>query len=223
MPARTTLAMKSTDLIRQTYAGKTIGRILGNWAIARECRNLSGSVVDLAAGGSPSYYRYLPKGLVLTRTDVHPGPGIDRIVDLNEPLPFKDGEFDAALMFGALYILEDPLRTLREVRRILAPRGSFYLALPFLLGEIPEPHDYGRWTGEGLERLLRQAGFVSVRIVRVGGPFTAAANLLHAYLYFDTVRLAVSAAALACDRLARAVRPKLAARSPISYLCIAAK
>ncbi len=208
------------DFVRQIYAGKTIGRILLNWEIVALREKVRGKVVDLAGGLEASYYRYLPANISVTRTNYHPGSSIDQVIDLNTRLPFEDNSFDTVLFFNAIYILDDHEATLREIRRILRPHGTLLLSSPFLYNEMPEPHDYMRFTSEGLSRVLASTGFVSVSIHRFGERITAAANLLHPLFYFNTVRFVVYSIALFLDR----VIPRSLARrypSPIGYVCVA--
>lgn len=42
-----------------------------------------------------------------------------------EALPFEDGQFDAVFSQVVLYRLPDPVRALREIRRVLAPGGRY--------------------------------------------------------------------------------------------------
>lgn len=49
--------------------------------------------------------------------------------DANRPLPFADGTF-RAVFSNVIYWLEDPLRALSEVRRVLAPGGQACVLLP---------------------------------------------------------------------------------------------
>jgi ubiquinone/menaquinone biosynthesis C-methylase UbiE len=49
--------------------------------------------------------------------------------NLNDPLPFEDGEFDHALCIAALQCVRDPHRFVAEVHRVLRPGGTFLLAV----------------------------------------------------------------------------------------------
>ena len=167
-------------------SGKTIGRVFFNEAVKGIDLKLSGRVLDLAGGNSPSYVPLLPKALELVRTDITASPGVTK-VDINEPLPFPDNSFDAVFLFNALYAAEEPALLAREVHRVLKPGGSWYVASPFVANEMPEPHDYVRFTAEGLERLCKNAGFSAVQITRMGERATAATQLLHPFFLFNVV------------------------------------
>lgn len=42
-------------------------------------------------------------------------------------LPFRDGSFDAVCCFAALYLIEEPMRAIEEITRVLAPGGRVAL------------------------------------------------------------------------------------------------
>ncbi len=52
-------------------------------------------------------------------------------------LPFRDGSFDAICCFAALYLIEEPLRALREIVRVLAPGGRVALLTSCNRGPLP--------------------------------------------------------------------------------------
>jgi len=186
--------------IAGALAGKTIGRTLFNEAVRTRMAGCSGRVLDIAGGASGSYLKYLPPHLDVVRTDVTPAPGIT-VVDMNEPLPFPDRSFDAVLLFNALYAAEEPLALAREIFRVLKPDGTWYLASPFIANEMPEPHDYVRFTAEGLERLCRRAGFTKISIERLGERVSAAVQLTHPFYLFNFVRALVYPLAVFFDGL----------------------
>jgi SAM-dependent methyltransferase len=88
--------------------------------------------------------------------------------DLNEPLPFASGSFDAALSVDAVLHLEDRARMFREVARVLARGGRFLftdagvITGPVSADEIRRRavHGHIQLAPRGLnERLLENAGF----------------------------------------------------------------
>ena len=210
------------DFSKQVFHGKTIYRILFNDQVKKHCALLSGRVIDLAGGSKSSYYPYLPAGLEITKTNYFAGEGIDQVVNLDQVLPFADDSFDAALLFNAIYIMAEPAKTLAEIKRILKPGGKLYLASPFIANEMPEPHDYCRFTAEGLEQLLAQAGFSEVKVERFGERFSSAAYLLHLLFGFNLARFLAYSAALFLDKM---IPTKLAKNypTPLGYFCVVKK
>jgi len=55
-----------------------------------------------------------------------------------EELPFKTESFDVVISNGAFNLVPDKARALREVFRVLKPRGRFMIADQILLGQAPE-------------------------------------------------------------------------------------
>jgi SAM-dependent methyltransferase len=52
-------------------------------------------------------------------------------------LPFRDASFDAVCCFAALYLIEEPLRALAEIARVLAPGGRVALLSSCNRGPLP--------------------------------------------------------------------------------------
>lgn len=207
------------DFISQVFSGKTIARIMFNEQVASHCLNLSGKVLDLASGGHSDYKQYLSDDIELIKTDSFMADGVATRVDFNERFPFSDNEFDSVLFFNALYIVEDRVATLREVRRVLKTGGTLYLSSPLLYREIPEPVDYCRLTYQGLEKELKEAGFLETNIIRYSERFTAATLLLHPFFCFNVVAFVVYSLGLLLDRMIplgfRTRHP-----APLGYFCI---
>jgi SAM-dependent methyltransferase len=97
---------------------------------------LHGRVLDIGCGpqARPSYAgaeRFVGidplRGEQLRRFDFVQGIG--------EYLPFRDGSFDQVLFATSLDHLLDPVRALREAKRVLAPGGT----IEIWSGEVPEP------------------------------------------------------------------------------------
>jgi len=52
-------------------------------------------------------------------------------------LPFRDGSFDAVCCFAALYLIQQPMRALDEIARVLAPGGRVALLASCNRGPLP--------------------------------------------------------------------------------------
>ncbi|GFK92184.1 Demethylrebeccamycin-D-glucose O-methyltransferase [Fundidesulfovibrio magnetotacticus] len=92
-------------------------------------------------------------------------PGARLALGRAEALPFKPGRFAAAFCECVLSLTADPLRALREIRRVLAVGGflalsDLYLRDPQAGGAEPPPGcASGTVSRQTLEERLRQAGF----------------------------------------------------------------
>ncbi len=202
--------------IKQILAGKTLGRALFNEQVAQHTRGLSGRALDLG-GGRGSYLALVPAELEVLSTDLEASGAAN--IDFNKPLPFPDQSFDHVFLFNALYIAENPAALMQEIKRVLKLGGSALVASPFMQNEMHEPHDYRRFTSEGLGELFAGAGFSRFGLIPYGERFSVAANLLHPFWLTGIVRLPVYALARLFDRMIP-TRVRRAHPAPIGYFCV---
>jgi SAM-dependent methyltransferase len=66
----------------------------------------------------------------------HRAPGMPVIRGVGESLPFVNESFDLIVCLWVLEHLQDPLATLREVRRVLRPGGHFIFVTPNLSNPV---------------------------------------------------------------------------------------
>ncbi|MFH1170781.1 MAG: class I SAM-dependent methyltransferase [Candidatus Vogelbacteria bacterium] len=209
--------------LRDVIRGKTIYRILFQRALYRNKEYITGRVLDLGSGGSPSYYKCLDMvGREFIKTDYTPRPGVDRVVDFTQPLPFPDASFNTVCIFHALYIAPDPQIVLKEIRRVLVKDGVIVISMPFIANEMPEPHDYHRYTLEGLNLLFSEANFTPIVQERIGERFTAATYILTPFYLFWPIKLIAYAKAILLDKF---IPTKIREKHPfpIGYFYVARK
>jgi len=86
-------------------------------------------------------------------------------------LPFRDGSFDAICCFAALYLIEEPMRALAEIVRVLAPGGRVALLTSCNRGPLPTGSTNAIVRGlsgvrifgrDELTRPLRDAGLTEI-------------------------------------------------------------
>jgi SAM-dependent methyltransferase len=100
--------------------------------------------------------------------DLGGGEGVNLRGDAHV-LPFSDASLDAVIMQAVLEHLAEPRAALAEAWRVLRPGGVLYVEMPFLQGFHADPHDYQRYTLQGLRRRL--AGFEELASGVSVGPF----------------------------------------------------
>ncbi|MDQ5883434.1 MAG: hypothetical protein QG654_347 [Patescibacteria group bacterium] len=186
--------------IQKILKRKTLFRFLTEESLLKEFYFLKGDVLDLASGAS-SYENLLPPGINLTKTDLNPKDTSTKVVDCDKPLPFEDNSYDGVIFINALYTLKDRESFIKEVFRVLKPGGIFICISPFIANEMPEPHDYCRLTKEGIDVLMSEDRWSSVRVTRIGERFSSSANILHPIFLFSLVRVFFYGIALILDSL----------------------
>ena len=92
--------------------------------------------------------------------------------------PFLDKEFSAAICIETLEHVFEPKQMLAEIFRVLDDGGTFLLSVPWSARRHHIPYDFFRYTPEGLNHLLVQAGFVGIEISSRGSEAHVIANEL---------------------------------------------
>jgi SAM-dependent methyltransferase len=101
-----------------------------------------------------------------------------------EELPFRDAAFGRVLCVVALEHTPEPARALAEFRRVLTPQGTVHLVVPQMWEQHQRPHDYFRFTSDGIRYLMNRSGLSVRRIDPVGGYFWLLGRRLMAVLSF---------------------------------------
>lgn len=92
--------------------------------------------------------------------------------------PFPDEEFSAAICIETLEHVSEPKAMLAEIFRVLDAGGTLLISVPWSARRHHIPHDFFRYTPEGLNYLLVQAGFVCIEITPRGSEAHVVANKL---------------------------------------------
>lgn len=105
--------------------------------------------------------------------DVDPTSGADIIGDIHH-IPLPDNSVPGIICHSVLEHVEDPLRAMAELKRILAPGGKIFMYIPSVYpyharhGVYP---DYWRFFDDTVQLLFK--GFRNIEIMKRGGYFTA--------------------------------------------------
>jgi SAM-dependent methyltransferase len=160
-------------------------------AVADFARGLPTGARVLDAGAGEGRYAHLFARQRYCGVDLAVGDAawnygrLDTVADL-AALPFRDGQFDAAIHIVTIEHLPEPARALAEIARSLAPGGLLLVAAPHEWEVHQAPHDYFRYTRYGLRYLLEKTGFEVCDMRPVGGFFQLLARRLLNGLQFFT-------------------------------------
>ena len=83
-----------------------------------------------------------------------------------ESLPFDDASFDKALAIDSMQVWPDAVGGLREIRRVVKPRGVVAVGFTRYSGQ----------PNEGLKETLSAAGFINAHVVEAEKGFCALAT-----------------------------------------------
>lgn len=108
------------------------------------------SILDVGSGRQP-WNRLLPRDAQLETVDVH-YPATYRSV---ESIP-RDKQYDLILVLEVLEHVKGPRDFLDTLFGHLRPQGELWISTPFVARVHPAPHDFCRWTQEGLEDLCQR-------------------------------------------------------------------
>jgi SAM-dependent methyltransferase len=111
--------------------------------------------INLGSGNS----RLAPN---LVNVDIFAYPNVDLVCNL-ETVPIQDGSADVIMNIAVLEHLPDPQAAVREMFRLLKRGGHLYSFVPFIQGFHASPHDFQRYTREGLKRLYQDFDLIEVR------------------------------------------------------------
>ena len=139
-------------------------------------------VLDVGCGVKP-YYPYFAKYAdSYVGVDVVENPAAELLGGV-ENLPVDDGSFDVVLCTQVLEHCDDPARAVMELRRVTAPGGRVLASTHGVQVYHPSPHDYWRWTHEGLRRLFAEnAEWQTLDVRPAGGTASCLGMLLATFV-----------------------------------------
>jgi SAM-dependent methyltransferase len=113
-------------------------------------------------GSKDARYRHLVPATEYLTLDIRPDSGADIVGDLHD-VPWESDSMDTVIATEVLEHCYDPSKAVGEIHRLLRPGGVCVLSTRFLHPYHADPHDYFRFTNEGLAHLFREFSQVSIR------------------------------------------------------------
>lgn len=143
---------------------------------------VKGFLLDLGCGYVPLYKAYEPFTNDIFCVDwgnsLHRNSYLDIETDLNKPLPLENDTYETVILSDVLEHIRLPESLLKEINRIMKPKGYLLLNVPFYYWLHEEPFDYFRYTKYALRNMLEANGFEIVSLEELGGIPEVIADIL---------------------------------------------
>jgi len=94
---------------------------------------------------------------IYTGIDLRPGNGVDKIENI-EKLTFKNNSFDIIICIDTIEHVENPIKAVSEMFRVLKPNGILILSSVMNFGIHEFPSDYWRFTPFIFEQITKKFG-----------------------------------------------------------------
>lgn len=147
-------------------------------------KGLTGSILDVGAGQSP-WRGWLPNTVTYQGIDIGHAADFGMQPHINDviyyggaKMPLTSSSYDAVLCIEVLEHAQDPHFLLSEIMRVMKQNATLILTVPWSARRHHIPHDYQRFTREGLAFLLSTTGFDEIEIVERGNDIAVIANKL---------------------------------------------
>jgi SAM-dependent methyltransferase len=132
-------------------------------------------IIDVGSGGGAVAQALLEFGSVTAcdidvrcAASVARRPGMTFAYGTAEAIPFAEGSFDLVTAFDVLEHLDDDVRALREMARVVRPGGLIAVTVPaygWMWGRQDEiSHHRRRYSGRSLRRAITAAGLIPRRL-----------------------------------------------------------
>lgn len=135
----------------------------------RECAHyVKGTTLDVGCGRRPYEKTFFAGASKYIGTDYLSDRSRPDVVCSALDLPFRDNHFDTVVSTEVLEHVPDPLRAMREMRRVLKPGGFLVLSAPMHWPRHEVPYDFFRYPYDGLLHLVKTSGFELTRLFNRG-------------------------------------------------------
>jgi SAM-dependent methyltransferase len=159
-------------------------------------------LLDYGCADAP-YRHFFTPGVEYVGADLAGNPHCTLVLNPDGTVPTPDGSFDAVMSTQVLEHVTDPALYLAECFRVLRPGGQLLLSTHGIFIYHPDPIDLWRWTCEGLQRVVRDAGFEVRHFEGIIGLTATGFQLVQDALYHQLPRRARPAFALITQSLIR--------------------
>lgn len=140
--------------------------------VSEAAASLSKGALVLDAGAGDSLYKSLFSEMIYESADFcqvqKEYSKVTYVCDLAN-IPVEDNRYDMVLLTQVLEHIPEPKNVLKEIHRILKPKGEIWLSAPLFYQEHEIPFDFYRYTQFGFKHLLQSANLTVKKIEWVEG------------------------------------------------------
>lgn len=164
-------------------------------ALAKELRKAATSlivknatIIDVGSVYKPYMSLFEEKYRNFFSIDVQQYGHEPNIVSSAENLPIRSQSVDVCLCTQVLEHVNDPQKVLDELSRVLKKNGTLLLSTHGVFHHHPYPHDYWRWTAEGLHKIVKGI-FSEVTIYPNGGAMLVLFHIIGRGIFYISERV----------------------------------
>lgn len=164
------------------YSSRLFADIVADLYATHLPDHCEGKLLDLGCGKVPLYGTY--KDYITDATCIdwsstrHKSNYLDYELDLTQPLPLPDNQFDTILLSDVLEHIPNPEALWKEITRLLKPGGKFLMHVPFYYQIHEAPYDYYRYTEFALRRFVELSQMKILLLQPIGGVPEIVADVL---------------------------------------------
>jgi SAM-dependent methyltransferase len=148
---------------RRYYVQEALTKNLRELIAAHLATDRGATVVDYGCGTSPYRALFDFAGRYIG-ADLPDNPLAAVALSPDGRVDLPDRAADVVVSSQVLEHVPDPAAYLRECARLLKPGGKLLISTHGTWWYHPHPTDFWRWTGEGLRKILTDAGFTVVEL-----------------------------------------------------------
>jgi SAM-dependent methyltransferase len=137
-----------------------------------------GVTLDVGCGSRPYEKTFFAGARKYVGTDYLSDRSRPDVISSALQVPFADEAFDTVVSTEVLEHVPDPLRTLREMRRVLKPGGFLILSTPMYWPRHEVPYDFFRYPYDGLLHLLKESGLELTKLFNRGRSYALLGQVL---------------------------------------------
>jgi len=156
-------------------------------SLKHSAKEVKGDLLDFGCGAKP-YKSLFENTLSYVGVDIendshnHTNEEIDYYYN-GETLPFENEAFDIVFSSEVLEHVPNLHKSLAEIKRVVKDNGLILMTLPFSFSEHEMPHDYRRFTTNGVVEILDEFGFEIVNKKSYGTYIEVIFQLIILYIH----------------------------------------